>query len=198
MPGPEREPQYTRLSPMSDPILTVGYPDSPHEDFVDIGLVTDRYGRVGVPAQELTEFLGRRAGGAMLWLCKVDTDSQKAGEVLKAVCGRIVLDLEQKLLFLDGQETLLTPTEFKMLEVFMRNPNVVITRSRMAELAWSNESDQVSDNLVQTFVSNLRKKLRKRDEALARVLETRRGFGYVFNTNPTDSPEPEPGTTADQ
>jgi DNA-binding response OmpR family regulator len=69
----------------------------------------------------------------------------------------------------------LTPTEYGILEVLMRNPGEVVSRTRLAERVWD-EASEVLDNLVDVHVSHLRKKIDR--EASVPLINTIRGVGY--------------------
>jgi DNA-binding response OmpR family regulator len=69
----------------------------------------------------------------------------------------------------------LTPKEYAILEVLMRNVGQVVTRTRLAERVWD-EASEVLDNLVDAHVSHLRKKVDR--EASAPLIHTIRGVGY--------------------
>jgi two-component system OmpR family response regulator len=69
----------------------------------------------------------------------------------------------------------LSPKEFALLELFMENPGIVLTRTRIIEQIWDYEYDGVS-NVVDQYVVYLRRKIDRpfgRDD-----LETVRGVGY--------------------
>jgi DNA-binding response OmpR family regulator len=72
----------------------------------------------------------------------------------------------------------LTTREYALLEYFMRNPNVLITKTMLLEHVWDYSYDGLS-NVVETYVKYLRKKLRvsTRENEL---IHTRRGSGYMF------------------
>jgi DNA-binding response OmpR family regulator len=69
----------------------------------------------------------------------------------------------------------LTPKEYAILEVLMRNVGQVVTRTRLAERVWD-EASEVLDNLVDAHVSHLRKKV-DRDSSVP-LIHTVRGVGY--------------------
>jgi two-component system OmpR family response regulator len=75
-----------------------------------------------------------------------------------------------------GQEELrLSPKEFALLELFLRHPGVVLTRSQILEAAWDFAYDGTS-NVVDQYVTYLRRKI---DAPFGRHdLETVRGMGY--------------------
>jgi DNA-binding response OmpR family regulator len=69
----------------------------------------------------------------------------------------------------------LTPKEYAILEVLMRNLGQVVSRTRLAERVWD-EASEVLDNLVDAHVSHLRKKIDR--EAGVPLIQTIRGVGY--------------------
>jgi DNA-binding response OmpR family regulator len=69
----------------------------------------------------------------------------------------------------------LTPKEYAILEVLVRNAGEVVSRTRLAERVWDEASD-VLDNLVDAHVSHLRKKIDR--EASVQLVHTIRGVGY--------------------
>ena len=69
----------------------------------------------------------------------------------------------------------LTPKEYAILEVLMRNVGQVVSRTRLTERVWD-EASEVLDNLVDAHVSHLRKKVDR--GASAPLIQTIRGVGY--------------------
>lgn len=92
--------------------------------------------------------------------------------------GGLRLEPETRRVFA-GEETLeLSPTEFRLLACFMRNPERVMTRSRLLDQVWGNDS-HVEERTVDVHIRRLRLALRTVD--LERRVETVRGGGYRFN-----------------
>ena len=86
-----------------------------------------------------------------------------------------------------GNAVDLTAKEFAVLELFMRNPNVVLTRTQIAEHIWDQGFVALS-NVVEVYVGLLRRKLN--DASEPRLLETVRGVGYrLHDTRKEVSPE---------
>ena len=71
----------------------------------------------------------------------------------------------------------LTLTEFSLLELFLRNPRQVLTRSLVYERVWGWDFGP-SSNSLDVYVGYLRRKLEAGGEP--RVLQTVRGVGYVL------------------
>jgi len=78
-------------------------------------------------------------------------------------------------LWLGSTELQLSPKEFSLLELFLRHPGAVLTRSQILDAAWDFAYDGTS-NVVDQYVTYLRKKI---DVPFGRHdLETVRGMGY--------------------
>ncbi len=71
----------------------------------------------------------------------------------------------------------LTRTEFLLLELFMRNPRQVLTRSLIFERVWGYDFGP-SSNSLEVYVGYLRRKTEASGEP--RLIHTVRGFGYVL------------------
>jgi two-component system, OmpR family, response regulator MprA len=71
----------------------------------------------------------------------------------------------------------LTRTEFSLLELFLRNPRLVLTRSLINERVWGYDFGPTSNSLG-VYVGYLRRKLEGDGEQ--RLIQTVRGVGYVL------------------
>ncbi|MBT8250777.1 MAG: response regulator transcription factor, partial [Acidimicrobiia bacterium] len=70
-----------------------------------------------------------------------------------------------------------TTLEFRLLEYFLINPRIVLSRSRILEAVWDLNAE-TSSNVVDVYVRYLRQKL---DAAGAPpLIQTVRGAGYVL------------------
>jgi two-component system response regulator MprA len=72
----------------------------------------------------------------------------------------------------------LTRTEFLLLELFMRHPRQVLTRSIVFERVWGYDFGPASNSL-EVYVGYLRRKLGE-----PRLIQTVRGVGYVLREEP--------------
>lgn len=89
----------------------------------------------------------------------------------------VVLDLQTMEVRRGKRELELTRTEFRLLELFMRNPRVVLSRSRIFEEVWGYDFG-ASSNALEVYVSYLRRKLEADGEP--RLIHTVRGVGYTL------------------
>ncbi|MGE3259274.1 MAG: response regulator, partial [Geobacter sp.] len=69
----------------------------------------------------------------------------------------------------------LTAKEYGLLELLMRNPNTVLSRTTIAEQVWEHTFDTFT-NIIDVYVNYLRKKVDKGFER--RLIHTVRGQGY--------------------
>jgi DNA-binding response OmpR family regulator len=74
-----------------------------------------------------------------------------------------------------GISLALTSKEYAILEVLMRSPGEIVSRTRLVEHVWD-EASEVIDNLVDAHVSHLRKKIDRGGSVP--LIHTVRGFGY--------------------
>jgi two-component system OmpR family response regulator len=89
--------------------------------------------------------------------------------------GDLKLDPAAKRAWRGQTELQLSPKEFSLLELFLRHPGVVLTRTQILEAAWDFAYDGTS-NVVDQYVTYLRRKL---DVPFGRHdIETVRGMGY--------------------
>jgi len=89
--------------------------------------------------------------------------------------GDLKLDPAAKRVWRGGVEVELSPKELSLLELFLRHPGAVLTRSQIIDAVWDFAYDGTS-NIVDQYVNYLRRKL---DVPFARHdIETVRGFGY--------------------
>jgi two-component system response regulator MprA len=90
----------------------------------------------------------------------------------------LVLDRSRYTVHRGGRALGLTRTEFVLLELFLRNPRRVLTRSVIFDGVWGSGFGPASDSLEQVYVGYLRRKMEAAGEP--RLLHTVRGVGYVL------------------
>jgi two-component system response regulator MprA len=91
--------------------------------------------------------------------------------------GDLVLDPAQYTVHRAGRPIELTRTEFTLLELFLRNPRRVMTRSVIFDRVWGYDFGPASNSL-EVYVGYLRRKTEQSGES--RLLHTVRGVGYVL------------------
>jgi len=89
--------------------------------------------------------------------------------------GELRLDPSSKRAWRGNTEVHLSPKEFSLLELFLRHPGSVLTRSQIIDAVWDFAYDGTS-NVVDQYVKYLRNKI---DVPFGRQdIETVRGMGY--------------------
>jgi len=91
--------------------------------------------------------------------------------------GDLELDPSTREVRRDGRSIELTRTEFSLLELFMRNPRQVLTRSIIFERVWGYDFG-FSSNSLDVYIGYLRRKTEADGEP--RLIQTVRGVGYAL------------------
>lgn len=94
--------------------------------------------------------------------------------------GDLRMDLLKRTVTRDGQEILLKPREFRLLEYLMRHAGQVVTRTMLLENVWDLFFDPQT-NVVDVHISRLRYKIDKYFSTP--LLHTVRGAGYVLRSD---------------
>jgi DNA-binding response OmpR family regulator len=110
-------------------------------------------------------------------LARIRSLARRRTEVRSAVIERfgLRLDTSNRRAWREGNEIPLTAKEFSLLELFMMNPDKVLTRETISEHLWDMNFEPRS-NVIESFVRFLRQKIdRGYDTPL---IHTVRGAGY--------------------
>jgi len=121
----------------------------------------------------LEELLAR-----MRALLRRATDGDGGGELL--AFGDLELDLGTREVRRAGRAIELTRTEFALLELFLRNPRQVLTRSIIFERVWGYDFGFASNSL-DVYIGYLRRKTEAGGRH--RLIHTVRGVGYALRTS---------------
>ncbi len=82
--------------------------------------------------------------------------------------------------FKNGELLDLTAAEYRLLCLFMQNPNVVLPRERILEKLWDCEGSFIDSGSLTVYMRRLRMKIED-DPGEPRMLLTVRGMGYKWN-----------------
>jgi two-component system, OmpR family, response regulator MprA len=107
------------------------------------------------------------------------TGARVAGIVLEFA--DLALDQGTREVVRGARRISLTRTEFSLLELFMRHPRQVLTRSRILEEVWGYDFP-TSGNALEVYVGYLRRKTEAACEP--RLIHTVRGVGYALRETP--------------
>lgn len=108
--------------------------------------------------------------------------------------GGVRVDLAAKVVTRDGVGPVhLTPTEWQVLEILVRNPGRLVTRQTILSEIWGTHH-VTSSGYLRLYLSQLRKKLEPEPGA-PRYLLTEQGMGYRFSPEGAAEPGAPPGPT---
>ncbi len=94
--------------------------------------------------------------------------------------GDLTLDSNSKVVQRAGQEIVLTPREFQLLEYLMNNPGQVLSKTQLMERIWGH-GFAADENVIEVYIGYLRKKIDNPfDEPL---IHTVRGRGYKIEAS---------------
>lgn len=94
------------------------------------------------------------------------------------VCDWLTVDFEKRRVFVDDTEIHLTPYEYKLLGIMIRNRGKVLTYNYIIKELYGYESGGADG--VRVFMSNLRRKIEK-DLTQPRFILTEVGIGYRWS-----------------
>jgi heavy metal response regulator len=89
----------------------------------------------------------------------------------------LILEIDRHRVLRGSTRIELTPKEYALLELFMRHPGQIITRTMISERVWDYHFDS-GTNVIDVHVSHLRNKIDKDFEP--KLLHTVKGVGYVL------------------
>jgi two-component system OmpR family response regulator len=99
--------------------------------------------------------------------------------------GDVTLDDDAHRVWRGEREVELSPTEYRLLRLLMRNAGRVLSRAQIIEQVWD-YGYSIEPSGVETYISYLRRKL---DDREARLIRTVRGVGYALREPEGNAPE---------
>ena len=103
-----------------------------------------------------------------------EPESKNENHILKV--GDLVLDTQTLALKKREEEIFLTPMEYKILALFMKNPGMIFTKVQIYENTCG-EYVESDDNTIMVHISNLREKIEENPKN-PQYIKTIRGVGY--------------------
>jgi two-component system, OmpR family, KDP operon response regulator KdpE len=105
------------------------------------------------------------------------------GDTTEAIveAGELSIDLARRQVLRLGQEVRLSPTEWALIEVLVRNRGKLVGRQQLLHEVWG-PAYTAETGYLRIYAAQLRRKLEK-DPAHPRHIITQPGMGYIFETN---------------
>lgn len=98
----------------------------------------------------------------------------------------VVLDRKKHLVYRNGSPVSLTKTQFDLLEYFLLNLDIVLSREQLLDAVWGYRFAGDS-NVVDVYVRYVRNRLH--EPADGRLIESVRGIGYVMRSQALEEPK---------
>ena len=95
----------------------------------------------------------------------------------------ITVRLLQSQAYKNGALLELTATEYRLLCLFMRNPNTVLTKEQLLDRLWDCEGNYIDSSALTVYIRRLRMKIED-NPGKPKLLLTARGLGYKWNVTP--------------
>jgi len=95
------------------------------------------------------------------------------------------MDPQKHEVFRNSEKLDLTPKEFSILELLLKNNEKVVTRTMIVEHVWDYNFESMS-NLVDVLIGTLRKKVDKKD--MKKLIKTVYGVGFKLSEENDEKP----------
>ncbi len=111
-------------------------------------------------------------------IARIRTALRKSGRSPSAfeICG-LHVDTASGVVKKNGSEVFLSALEYRLLLVFINNPQNIITRGRLLDELWDAAGEFVNDNTLTVYIKRLREKI-ENNPANPQIILTVRGTGY--------------------
>ena len=91
--------------------------------------------------------------------------------------GNLFIDFSAMSATVAGNSIMFTPTEYRMLKVFIKNPQIVLTRQVLLEKLWDIDSNFVDEHALTANISRIRGKIETNG---SQYIKTVYGMGYMW------------------
>ena len=91
--------------------------------------------------------------------------------------GSLFLDFSEQFASLNGKPLALSAMEYKMLNLFLKNPKQVLTRQQFLEKLWDVDEKYVDEHTLTTSISRIRSKIEADGDT---YIKTVYGMGYQW------------------
>lgn len=187
-----REAEKRLKQKMNLILLDINLPDGDGREFLEKALASQPVPVLLLTARDSEEDMlrGFRAGcddyitkpfSMQVLLMKIGAVLRRSGRASRQIYadGELVYDFESKTLTRSGQAIELTALECRLLELFLHNRGIVLTRETLLEKIWDVDERYVEDRTLNVTIRRLRKKVED-DPEKPRHIRTVFGLGYKW------------------
>lgn len=139
---------------------------------------------INLPDGDGREFLKKVRGNnpVPVLLCRIEVLLKHVGNMEGQFyyCGTLAYDFKEKLLRKGENFVKLTATEIRLLEVFLKHRNQVLTREQLLGLVWDAYENYVDEKTLNVNIRRLREKIED-DPKEPVYIKTVFGIGYKWS-----------------
>lgn len=154
------------------PIIMLSAKSEDMDKILGLNIGADDYVTKPFNALELLARVNSQLRRYSKYLNMVKKDDKK---VNKYIIGGLEINLDTKEVILDGEDIKVTPIEFKILQLLMKNPGRVFSAEEIYERVWNENA--VNTDTVMVHVRNIREKI-EIDPKNPKYLKVVWGVGY--------------------
>jgi two-component system, OmpR family, copper resistance phosphate regulon response regulator CusR len=159
---------HLRSSSYNTPVLILSARDAMHDKVQGLDIGADDYLTKPFDSSEL--------------LARIQAILRRSGTLRTSILqvADLSMDIVKRSVARNGHAINLTQTEFILLEFFMRNKDIVLTRKRIAEQVWGYKFE-TGTNIVDVYISYLRDSIDKKFSP--KLIQTVRGEGFMLKSS---------------
>ena len=92
-------------------------------------------------------------------------------------CGDLAVDFDKLTVTIEDEPIVITPTEYKILKVFIHNPGILLTRQLLMEKLYDVDANFVDEHVLTVNINRLRNKIETGDR---KYIKTVYSMGYLW------------------
>lgn len=112
-------------------------------------------------------------------IARVEAILRRVNKHAHVECNGLLWDEERYVLVYNGKTLVVTPKEFSLIGILMKNPNKVLTRELLIGTLWA-EDTETEGRTIDSHIRNVREKLRGVGFPVEQHLKTVWGIGYKW------------------
>ncbi|MDE6622096.1 MAG: response regulator transcription factor [Lachnospiraceae bacterium] len=94
--------------------------------------------------------------------------------------GKLRVNMRRMRAWRESEELFFTKTEWRLLMLFVQNPNQILSKNQILEFVFDTDGDFVEENTIAVMIRRLREKIEE-DPAKPQYIRNVRGMGYVLH-----------------
>lgn len=94
--------------------------------------------------------------------------------------GKLRISVNEMRAWREDKELFFTKTEWKLLMLFVQNPNQILTKNQILEFLFDAEGDFVEENTIAVMIRRLREKMEE-NPGKPQYIKNVRGMGYILH-----------------